>query len=108
MDKQEDIQSEQEIKVMSLNVEGLTMPKCEYLSRLLNKHAVDGLHKKHFQEIHLRKDKAPSRYEIPNYTFVANLNHEQYKISTYAKSSKPIILVNSEITNENIFHINIL
>ena len=39
-DKQEDIHLEQEIKVMSLNVEGLSMPKCEYLSRLFKKHDV--------------------------------------------------------------------
>ena len=62
-DKQEDIQLEQEIKVMSLNVEGLLMPKCEYLSELLRKHDVAVLH---LQETHLTKDKAPSRYEISN------------------------------------------
>ena len=91
---------------MSLNVEGLSMPRCKYLSRLLKSHDVVVLH---LQETHLTKDKAPSRYEISNYTLVANLNHERYGIATYVKKSpKPIILVNSEITNENIFHINIL
>ena len=78
---------------MSLNVEGLSMPKCEYLSRLFMKHDVDVLH---LQKTHLRKEEAPSRYEISNYTLVENLNHEQYGIATYAKSPEPIILVNSE------------
>ena len=59
---------------MSLNVEGLSMPKSEYLSRLLKKHNVDVLH---LQKTHLRKDETLSRCEIPNYTLVANLNHEQ-------------------------------
>ena len=39
--KQEGIPLEQETKVMSLNVEGLSMPKCKYLVRLLKKHDVD-------------------------------------------------------------------
>ena len=69
------------------------------------KHEVDVLH---LQEIYLGKVEAPSRYEIPNNTLVPNLNHEQYGIATHAKSLEPSILVNSEITNENIFHINIL
>ena len=78
-DKQKDIKLEQEIKVRSLNVEGLSMPKCEFLSRLLKKH--DGV-ALHLQETHLRKDEAPTRYEIPKYTLVANLNHEQYGIAS--------------------------
>ena len=90
---------------MSLNVEGHSMLKCEYLSRLLKKHDMDVLH---LQKTHLRKAEACSNYEIPNYTLVENLNHKQYGIATYAKSPEPIILVNSEITNENIFRINIL
>ena len=36
------------------------------------------------------------------------LNHEQNGIATYAKGPELIMLVNSEITSENIFHINIL
>ena len=83
--KQEDIKLEQKIKFISLNVEGLSMSKCEYLNRLLKKHGVDKLH---LQETHLRKDKAALRYEIPNYTLVENLKHEQYRIATYAKNSE--------------------
>ena len=60
------------------------------------------------QETHLRKDKALSSYEIPNYTCVKSLNHEQYEIATYAKSPELIMLVNSEITNKNNFYINAL
>ena len=56
-----------QLKVMSLNIEGISMQKCDYLSRLLKEEDIDILP---LQETHLELHSAPSRSTIAGYTEV--------------------------------------
>ena len=76
------------LKIMSLNVEGISMQKCDYLSRLLRKHNIDILL---LQETHLEQTSAPSRSHIAGYTEVNKECHPKYGISTYARRPDLVI-----------------
>lgn len=90
--------------MISLNVEGPSMEKCEYLGRILTKYDVDILQ---IQESHLTESASPSRYVVPGYTLIARLDHEQYGIATYASSPNTLELVNSSVTGGYIFNITV-
>lgn len=84
------------LKIMSLNIEGISMQKCDYLSRLLNELDIDILL---LQETHLELDSAPSRSFIAGYTEVSKQCHPKYGISTYAR--KPELVAKLGETTEN-------
>ena len=70
------------IRILSLNVEGISMSKCEYLSKLLRKHNVDIAL---LQETHLTDNSQPSRYNINGYSVINRQNHDKYGVITYAR-----------------------
>ena len=86
-------------RVLSLNVEGLSMAKCEYLSRLLVDNSVDVLL---LQETHVGATAAASRYTIQGYHPIIRENHEQYGTIIYAKNPELISIVDSSRTDNNI------
>ena len=59
---------------MSLNIEELSMAKCEFLERLLGEHRVIVLAVK---ESHMANGAPSSRYVISGYTLVSRVNHKQ-------------------------------
>ena len=86
-------------RVLSLNVEGLSMAKCEYLSRLLVSSSVDVLL---LQETHVGQTAAASRYTIQDYHLIVRENHEQYGTIIYAKKPESITIVDSRRSNDNV------
>ena len=84
-----------DIKILSLNVEGLSMPKCDYLANLLAKHDIDILA---LQETHIGDEAAPSRYTIQNYTLIQRLNHNQYGTMIYAREPTLVTHIETSIT----------
>ena len=87
------------MKIMSLNVEGISAAKSDMLARLLTKHSVDILN---LQETHLSEDSPPSRYKIPGYEVVTRVDHRQYGIMTYARRGLHIEECAKTLTNDNI------
>ena len=76
------------IKIMSLNVEGLSMAKCEYLAEQLRRLKVDILL---LQETHLENKSPPSKFSINGYTVVNRQDHAKYGIITYARAPDQVI-----------------
>ena len=71
------------MKIMSLNIEGLSMAKCTYLSVLLREHGVDVLA---LQETHLLEDYPPSRYIMDGYWIVSRNDHRHYGSAVYTRN----------------------
>ena len=71
------------LKIMTLNVEGISTSKCDYLAKLLEKHNVDILL---LQETHLNDKAPPSRSQIDGYSVINKQNHAQYGLITYARA----------------------
>ena len=89
----------QEIKILSLNIEGLSMAKCEYLARLAADHNIEiiALH-----ETHLRESSPPSRYSVNGYTVISRENHEQYGIIVYSRNPASVEILKPLISRGNI------
>ena len=87
------------VNLLSLNVEGLSMAKCEYLSKLLHDNEVDILF---LQETHVAKNSPPSRYTITNYSLVDAIHHEKYGTMVYSKHPQSTSVVESIKTEHNI------
>lgn len=75
------------IRILSLNIEGISMAKCEYLTHLLKKHDVDIVL---LQETHLDDNQAPSRYNIRGYDVIHQQNHKKYGLLTYARAADQV------------------
>ena len=82
-------------KILSLNVEGMSMAKCEYLATILTENNVDLLL---LQETHITESAAPSRHTIQNYSLIDRLNHEQYGTMNFARNATVVEMLASEIT----------
>ena len=65
--------------ILSLNIEGISVVKCAYLSHLLKKYNVDIVL---LQETHLSNNAPASRYNINGYSVINQQNHQQYGIIT--------------------------
>ena len=87
------------IRIMSLNIEGMSMPKCDYIANLLKTHNIDILL---LQETHLKDSDPPSRYNINGYTLITRENHAQYGIATYARKPELVSQIESITYAENI------
>ena len=70
------------LNIMSLNIEGISMSKCDYLCKQLEEHSISVLL---LQETRVCETAPPSRYSIPNFHLVSRINHEQYGTMIYAK-----------------------
>lgn len=68
------------IRIMQLNIEGISKPKCEVLEKLLYEEIIDIVA---IQETHLSQD--GPRSEVRGYTMVGALHHEKFGIATYVK-----------------------
>ena len=73
------------VKLMSLNIEGISMAKCDYLSRLLIKKDTDVLL---LQETHIDAAAPPSRYQISGNRILTRIDHRQYGTKTYHRDSR--------------------
>lgn len=80
------------IRVLSLNVEGISSDKCDYLARLLRERRVDVVV---LQETHLGPEPPPSRYKIQGYSLISKIDHRQYGIATYAKDPSQASLLSA-------------
>ena len=80
-----------QLRVLSLNVEGLTAPKCDVLGRLGKRYRADVLL---LQETHLRPESPQSSYRVDGYSIVHREDHERYGISVYARYPGRVVLKN--------------
>ena len=90
------------MEIMSLDIEGLSMAKCTYLSVLLREHGVDGLA---LQETHLLEDSSPSRYSIDWYWIVSRNDHRHYGSAVYTSNSCQAEEIKTSMDQDHI-HIN--
>ena len=93
------IEISEQLKIMSLNVEGLSKAKCEYLSELLTRHSIDVLA---LQETHIHENSSPSRFKIPGYTVVSRINHEIYGTMIYARDLSKLVVISDDLCDNNI------
>ena len=64
------------VKIMALNIEGILMAKCDYLSSLLRENNTDIL-------LHIDTAAPPSRYQISGFLILMEIDHRQYGTMTY-------------------------
>ena len=93
------IEISEQLKIMSLNVEGLSMAKCEYLSELLRRYSIDVLA---LQETHIHEKLFHSRFKIPGYTVVSRINHETYGTMIYARDPSRLVVISDDLCDNNI------
>ena len=72
-----------QIRILSLNVEGISRPKCDVLAKMCRENKIDLVL---LQETHLKETDPTSRATIGGYTPVSRLNHPKYGVSVYAKT----------------------
>jgi len=101
---EEEISLGNSIKILNLNIEGLSMAKCEYLEKLLMNHDIDVLL---LQETHVGADAPPSRYTVQGYHLIARVNHNQYGTMIMARKPEIVEVVTSEI-KENDVHESVI
>lgn len=73
------------IRIMQLNIEGISSAKSEYLHKILHDLNIDVVN---IQETHTKDNQdLQRRGRIPGYTLVKAIHHPHYGIATYVKSS---------------------
>ena len=80
------------LKVLSINAEGLTEAKGEYLGMLLKKHDVDVCL---VQETHLTSSSSPLKAEIPGYAIVERVDSRAHGVAVYARDPGAVTLIGS-------------
>lgn len=70
-----------QVRILQLNIEGISKAKSDYLSRLLTDEKIDVVL---VQETHTSSDEVlQKRGNIPSYKLLAAINHPRYGIATY-------------------------
>ena len=70
-----------QLKLLSVNIEGISMSLCNYLAKLLRKHKVELLL---LQETHSKDASSPSKYIIARFTLISKVQHKKYGWMTYS------------------------
>nr|CAB3266991.1 reverse transcriptase [Phallusia mammillata] len=92
------IEFRNQTKILSLNIEGSSMPKCEYLGKILQQHRVDIAL---LQETHATATSPESKTRIPGYTLISKVCHDKYGICTYARNPSEVTELQSVLTSNN-------
>ncbi|XP_047999764.1 uncharacterized protein LOC125236889 [Leguminivora glycinivorella] len=91
------------LRICQLNVEGISLAKCEYLHKMLTKHNVDVLL---LQETHTKDmQDLESRGKILGYNIISAHNHAKYGIVTYARESLTDISILPTKVNPSNFYL---
>lgn len=69
------------VRIMQINIEGISKAKSDYLHKLLN---IDKIDVVNIQETHTKDDlDLERRCHLPGYTLIEAVHHPKYGIATY-------------------------
>ena len=70
------------LRIIQINVEGLSHEKCQNLTRVLRENDIDVAV---LQETHVKEESSPQRYTIHGYDMTDATYHQKYGTATYVR-----------------------
>ena len=91
------------LRIIQINVEGLSHEKCQYLARLLRENDIDVAV---LQETHVKEASSPHRYTIHGYDMTDAMYHPKYGTATYVREdlNARSVVLDSHQSNSYVSH----